>query len=613
VYYSYNATNHTLTISGQGEMYVLCSIGEDDRPWRSFLNDIQTVIIESGVTNISTEMFGGCSNLTSVIIPNSVTTIGGGAFANCSSLCSVIIPNSVTNIEVYHDVGAFDNTAWYNNQPNGLVYAGKVAYKYKGTMPANTHITLQEGTLGIASETFSGCSGLTSITIPNSVSTIGSYAFYSCSGLTSITIPNNSVTSIGSYAFYGCSGLTSVTIPNSVTSISSNVFIGCIGLTSIKVDNGNSKYDSRNNCNAIIDSNNQLILGCKNTIIPNSVNSIGENAFYGCSDLTSVTIPTSVSTIGSYAFYGCSGLTSVTIPNNSVTSIGSYAFYGCSGLTSVAIPNSVTSIGSNAFFGCIGLTSIKVDNGNSKYDSRNNCNAIIDNNNWLVLGCKNTIIPNSVSTIVSYAFSGCSGLTSITIPNSVTYIGAYAFRGCTGLVYIILPSNLSSLENSCFSGCNNITYIYCNAKEVPFLEYGVFDNPGNITLYVPSESYAAYNNDSRWGMFNVQANSSLQSTEKCLKPTINLSDGKYVFNCETPNVQYRWIISTSDGNNGYSYSSSYSFSQITLNVFATKDGYQPSDVATYVLSGLSGDVNNDGKVNVADHVKLSDIIMNQNE
>ena len=490
VYYSYNATNLTLTISGQGEMYVLCSIGEDDRPWRSFLNDIQTVIIESGVTNISTEMFGGCSNLTSVIIPNSVTTIGGGAFANCSSLSSVIIPNSVTNIEVYHDVGAFDNTAWYNNQPNGLVYAGKVAYKYKGTMPANTHITLQEGTLGIASETFSGCSGLTSITIPNSVSTIGSYAFYSCSGLTSITIPNNSVTSIGSYAFYGCSGLTSVTIPNSVTSISSNVFIGCIGLTSIKVDNGNSKYDSRNNCNAII-----------------------------------------------------------------------------------------------------------------------------DNNNWLVLGCKNTIIPNSVSTIVSYAFSGCSGLTSITIPNSVTYIGAYAFRGCTGLVYIILPSNLSSLENSCFSGCNNITYIYCNAKEVPFLEYGVFDNPGNITLYVPSESYAAYNNDSRWGMFNVQANSSLQSTEKCLKPTINLSDGKYVFNCETPNVQYRWIISTPDGNNGYSYSSSYSytFSQITLNVFATKDGYQPSEVTTCVLPGLSGDVNNDGKVNVADHVKLSEIIMNQNE
>ena len=184
-----------------------------------------------------------------------------------------------------------------------------------------------------------------------SVTSIGSYAFEDCSGLTSVTIPN-SVTSIGNHAFYSCDALTSVTIGNSVTSIGSYAFNGCSGLTTIIVDEGNSKYDSREDCNAIIESEtNTLISGCKSTIIPNSVTSIGDYAFYYCS-ITSVTIPNSVTSIGSSAFYDCSGLTSVTIPN-SVTSIGYSAFSGCSGLTSVTIPNSVTSIGDEAFSGCI--------------------------------------------------------------------------------------------------------------------------------------------------------------------------------------------------------------------------------------------------------------------
>jgi hypothetical protein len=206
------------------------------------------------VTSIGDYAFSYCSGLTSVKIPNSVTSIGARAFDGCSglTLTSITIPNSVTSI----GEAAFNNTRWYKKQPNGLVYAGKVAYKYKGTMPDNTNITIMEGTLGIAGG-----------------------------------------------AFRDCTGLTSITIPNSVTSIGDDAFRGCTGLTSISVENGNPKYDTRDNCNAIIEtSSNTLIAGCKTSIIPNSVTSIGGFAFSSCSGLTSIEIPNSVTSIGDHAF-----------------------------------------------------------------------------------------------------------------------------------------------------------------------------------------------------------------------------------------------------------------------------------------------------------------------
>ncbi|MBR5038963.1 MAG: leucine-rich repeat domain-containing protein [Prevotella sp.] len=406
---------------------------------------------------------------------------------------------------------------------SGISYQGDVVIPDKVEWNGNEYRVTSIGWYA-----FYSCSSLTSVDIPNSVTSIGHFAFKECKGLTSITIPN-SVTSIERWAFTNCSSLTSITIPNSVTSIEGEPFSGCSGLTSIIVENGNTVYDSRVNCNAIIETEtNKLLQGCMNTKIPNSVTSIGfqafwycsgltsisipnsvtsieEQAFYECSGLTSITIPNSVTSIGRFVFMNCSGLTSVTIPNSltsieeyafcgcrgltsvtipySVTNIGGSAFSGCSGLTSITIPNSVTSIGSSVFSRCSGLISMIVEDGNTVYDSRDNSNAIIETEkNELIDGCKNTIIPNTVTSIGFAAFSGCNGLTSISIPNSVTSIENDAFRNCSGLTEVI------SLVSDPFP---------TNATQS--IWYGV--NTSEIPLYVPVGTKELYEATEGWNVF----------------------------------------------------------------------------------------------------------------
>ena len=301
--------------------------------------------------------------------------------------------------------------------------------------------------ISIGFQAFSGCTGLTSITIPDSVTSISEYAFSGCTGLTSITIPD-SVTSISEYAFSGCTGLTSITIPDSVTSIGNEAFSCCSGLTSISVSSGNTVYDSRNNCNAVIKTKNTtLILGCKSTVIPDSVRSIGGSAFSGCTGLKSVTIPNYVTSIDASAFYDCTGLKSVTIPD-SVTSIGAWAFFNCTGLTSVTIPDSVTSICDHAFSDCTGLTSVTIPDA---------VTSICDSAFYGCKGLTSVTIPDSVTSIGGSAFSDCTGLTSITIPDSVTSIGDLAFSLCTGLTSVTIPDSVTSIGNGAFYGCNNLT------------------------------------------------------------------------------------------------------------------------------------------------------------
>ena len=454
------------------------------------------------VTSIGDYAFYDCSSLTSITIPNCVTSIGGYAFAYCSGLTSITIPNSVTSIgsnAFYHCSGL--TSPVYN--AHCFAY---LPISYQGAY------TIPEGIKQIAGAAFEYCKSLTSVTIPNSVTSIGGIAFYYCESLTSVvwnakncadfsddSAPfygvrsqitsftfGDSVQHIPAYMCYGMINLTSITIPNSVTSIGDDAFHYCKSLTSIIVEDANSKYDSRDNCNAIIETaTNTLIAGCQNTIIPNSVTSIGVGAFARCSSLTSVTIP------------------------NSVTSIGNGAFAECSSLTSITIPNCVTSIGGGAFYYCESLTSIIVEDANSKYDSRDNCNAIIETaTNTLIAGCQNTIIPNSVTSIGGDAFVGCSSLTSITIPNSVTSIGGGAFFGCSSLTSVTLGDSVTSIGNYAFQGCSGLTSITI-PNSVTSIGYDAFGHCSGLTSVTLGSSVTSigelafadtgiYNNEFNW-------------------------------------------------------------------------------------------------------------------
>ena len=510
-----------LTISGNGAMP---DFYEYEQPWYNYSSLVKKLVVESGVTNLGYGAFRDCSNLAVVRIPNSVASISNDVFENCGELTSIIvdednpvfdsrndcnaiietstntlvrgsnstiIPNSVTSI----GVSAFADCVGLISViiPNSVTSIGYNAFYNCSELSG---VTIPNGVTSIASATFSGCSKLTSVVIPNSVTNIESNAFYDCSELTSVVIPD-SVKSIGYSAFYGCSGLTSIEIPKSVASIGNSAFCDCSGLTSIIVDEDNSVYDSRNNCNAIVEtSTNILMFGCNTSIIPKGVTTIDDYsfynysgltsivipdsvtnidfaAFYGCSGLTSVTILNGVTTIGAFAFRDCSSLTSVTIPN-SVTSIGNGAFKGCSGLINIIIPSSVTSIARGEFEGCSGLTSIIVDEDNSVYDSRNNCNAIIEtSSNKLICGCATTAIPNSVTSIEYLAFSGCSELTSITIPESVTSIGPNAFMNCSGLTSIIIPNSIKSISSALFMHCHGLKRVII-PESVTIIEWSAF-------------------------------------------------------------------------------------------------------------------------------------------
>lgn len=556
------------SISYNGVTYSVTSIG--DCAFQD-CSAMTYVTIPNTILSIGNYAFKGCSSLISITIPETVNYIGRYAFQGCTALTtlnynavscndfvitqysngqiekesipfynlnisninigssvqriprffacgltkvsSVTLPNSVTSI----GYDAFAETAWYDNQPDGLVYAGLVAYQYKGTMSSGTNVTIRNGTLGIADLAFWNCTGMTSVTIPNSVTSIGSSAFLRCSGLTSITIPN-SVTSIGSSAFDGCSGVTSVSIGYSVTSIGDNAFEQCTAMQTL--------YFNAISCAGFTNSNHLYNpfngLNIQTIIIGDSVRSIPSYFATDLTHLSHLTIGKSVIGFGTDAFKGCSGLTDlewnakkcssvgnmwsyistenivrVTIgpeveilPNffvcgskinevsipNSVTSIGSCAFSGCSNLTSVTIPAAVNSIRNEAFQGCTSLATL-----NYNAVSCTDFSSTTSYRPFYGLNISSINIGNNVQRIPAYFAHGLTGLTSITIPNSVNSIGNYAFQGCTSLATLIFNADScadfgSGSSSSCpFSNLNiSNLYIGNKVKKIPsFFAYGL--------------------------------------------------------------------------------------------------------------------------------------------
>ena len=448
-----------------------------------------SIMIPNSVTSIGAWAFRGCAGLTSIEIPNSVMSIGVSAFSGCTGLTSIEIPNSVTSMAANAFIGCTDLSSVTVNSNT------VVSPKYKSSSNLGNifgsqvkKYILGEDVTSIGDYAFYGCTGMISIEIPNSVTSIGSNVFSGCTGLTSINIPN-SIINIGDNAFSGCTGLTSIEIPNSVINIGDNAFSGCTGLTSVKINSGaivSKNYGYDKSSKSYISLRNIFGEQVTEYVIGNEVASIGDYAFYKCTNLTSITIPNSVTSIGNNAFYGCDALISVAIPN-SVTSIGEGAFVLCTALTSVVIPNGVKEIGYYAFSGCTGLTYIKVSDENPLYDSRNNCNAIIETeSNTLISGCKNTIIPNSVTNIGDGVFSYCTGLTSVKIPNSVTSIGVYAFAGCSGLTSIEIPNSVISIGNYAFSSCTGLPSITI-PNSVTNIGDGVFSYcSGLISVVIPN-------------------------------------------------------------------------------------------------------------------------------
>ena len=418
----YNITSSTdLTVA---VTYGGSDITEYENEYRGAVTIPATVTYNSNtyrVTSIGEGAFMSCSSLTSITIPEGVTSIGGYAFAICSSLTSITIPESVTSIG--KDAFSFSSSlaAFYISSIETWC---KVSFS---DSPSSAHDLYLNGEL------------VTELVIPKGVTSIGNYAFCNCTGLTFVTIPEG-VTSIGMYAFSGCSSLTSITIPESVTEIGLRAFHYQGSLTSIVVEEGNKVYDSRDNCNAIIEtSSNTLIKGCNSTIIPESVVEIESEAFYNCSDLTSITIPEDVTEIGNNAFNGCTSLKEVIIEDGNTTlSLGANYNYGS---------NSNRNTVQGLFYDCP-LETVYLGR-NLSYDSGSSYgySPFYKSN-----GVPAIIFGNSVTSIPSYLFYENSRLTSIAIPESVTSIGGSAFYGCSNLNKVINNSSLSLYKGSSSNG-----------------------------------------------------------------------------------------------------------------------------------------------------------------
>ena len=563
--------------------------------------------VKEGARFIGNYAFNDCSSLTSVTIPDSVTSIGEGAFYNCSSLTSVTIPDSVTSIgeSAFNDCSSLTSVTIGDSVtsigylaffccssltsvtiPDSVTTIGDDAFYGCSSL---RRVTIGDSVTTIGAGAFSGCSSLRSVTIPDSVTTIGGEAFSGCSGLRSVTIPD-SVTTIEYAAFKDCSSLRSITIPDSITSIGEGAFGGC-NIQSVTIDmvtgdvsyikemfgadkitEYTSKYFSADRCCLIKDGVLIKFLATERNeySIPNSVTSIGEGAFLGCSNLRSITISDCVTSIGEGAFGGCNiqsvtidvvtgdvsyiakkfgankiagytgkyasadglciikdgtlldflykGQSEYSIPN-SVTSVGEGAFSGCSNLRSITIPDCVTSIGERAFSGCSNLRSITIPDcvttiGEGAFDGCNIQSVTID----VVTGDVSYIAKKfGVNKIAGYIgkYASADGLCIIkdgvlldflykgqseySIPDGVTTIEKEMFKDCNNLTTITIPDSVAEIGNGAFSGCSSLAEVVCLASTPPAIDDICVSEI--MLIYVPKEYVKVYKKDPKWSIY----------------------------------------------------------------------------------------------------------------
>lgn len=466
------------TVTWEDKTYTVTAIG-DYAYYRTA--DVTSVTLPNTITSIGKYAFFECTGITELNLPNTLATIDKCAFQSCSGLTSITIPQGVTSI----GENSFHNCT-----------SAKIL---------NFNAINCEDFPGIVNTWPFDGANYNEINIGEGVTRIPAYFAYNSMSITSLTIPN-SVTYIGTFAFYYSLNLrTHLHIPSSVTFIGETALHGCPYLTGITVDENNPVYDSRDNCNAIIETaTNTLINGCTYTIIPNTVTAISDYAFMQNfnNEHTLLVVP------------------------NSVKSIGYRAFAYTSDIKGIHIGSGLTSIGAEAFVGCRDIVRMTVDKDNLIFDSRDSCNAIIETaTNTVVAGCKKTIIPNTVTAIGDFAFNRINYMYSFTIPNSVTYIGDYAFQYCTDLnelkmsnaithvgieafystriKNLIIPKTVTYLGRNAFSAhLINDVYTYITDPSVVTMGYQVFRPSSDMyfhTLHVPAGTLEIYQNDSNWG------------------------------------------------------------------------------------------------------------------